>query len=84
MRRVSEMLPDSTRYVVVITKADKNVKGPNKTNTGKVSKDVVNLLRKTMEANGVGTAPVILTSAETKLGRDEVWNYLRLAAETRN
>jgi len=81
MKRVSEVLPPYTRYVVVLTKSDKNVKGPNKTNTGKVSIDVMKSLRTTMETNGVGSAPVVLTSAETKLGRDEVWNYLRLAAE---
>lgn len=81
MRKVSKSLPPYTRYVVVLTKADKNVKGPNKTNVGKVSIDVMRKLRKTMKANGVGHAPVVLTSSETKLGRDEVWNYLRLAAE---
>ena len=81
MKKVAQVLPPYTRYVVVLTKADKNVKGPNKTNIGKVSNDVMKNLKKTMEANGVGHAPVILTSAETKLGRDEVWNYLRLAAE---
>ena len=81
MKRVSSILPPYTRYVIVLTKADKNVKGPNKTNIGKVSVDIMNNLRKTMEANNVGDAPVILTSSETKLGRDEVWNYLRLAAE---
>jgi len=81
MKKVSEVLPPYTRYVVVLTKSDKNVKGPNKTNTGKVSIDVMESLGKTMKANGVGSAPVVMTSAETKLGRDAVWNYLRLAAE---
>jgi ribosome biogenesis GTP-binding protein YsxC/EngB len=81
MQRVANVLPPYTRYVVALTKADKNVKGPNKTNTGKVSREVMKTLLQTMEANGVGTAPVILTSAETKLGRDKVWKYLRLAAE---
>jgi hypothetical protein len=27
------------------------------------------------------TKPVIVSSTETKLGRDAVWSYLRLAAE---
>lgn len=81
MRQVAKVLPSYTRYVVVLTKTDKNVKGPNKTNTGKVSVDVMNALRSIMAEDGVGTAPVILTSAETKLGRDEMWKYLRLAAE---
>lgn len=36
-----------------------------------------------MKANGVGNAPVLLTSSETKLGRDDLWRYLRLAAEAK-
>lgn len=81
MKQVSESLPKNVAYVVVLTKADKNVKGSSKKNPGKVSKDVQNSLRETMKANGVGNVPVILTSAETNLGRDDMWRFLRLAAE---
>lgn len=70
------------KYVVVLTKADKNVKDAGKKRgSGKVSKDVMKTLRETMRRCGVGKAPVILTSASTKLGRDDIWRYLKLAAE---
>lgn len=81
MLKMGEILPDSVKYVVVLTKADKNVKGPNSRNTGKVPEVVMDSVKKAMVENGVGNAPIILTSAETKLGRDQMWKYLRLAAE---
>lgn len=81
MKKVGEILPKKATYVVVMTKADKNVKKSSTKNPGKVSKDVVSALRDTMNANKVGNSPIILTSSETKLGRDDLWRYLRLAAE---
>ena len=81
MKQVSENLPKNVSYVVVLTKADKNVKGSSKKNPGKVSNDVMYNLRETMKSNGVGSAPVLVTSSESKLGRDQMWRYLRLAAE---
>jgi GTP-binding protein len=81
MRQVSENLQKNVAYVIVLTKADKNVKGASTKNPGKVSQDVSRIVRETMKANGVGNAPVILTSASTKLGRDEIWRFLRRAAE---
>lgn len=83
MKQVGENLPANVAYVVVLTKADKNVKGSNPKNNkaGKVSKDVMNKLREVMHENGVGKAPVLLTSSENKLGRDDIWRYLRRAAE---
>mmetsp|Transcript_33149 Transcript_33149/g.48644 ORF Transcript_33149/g.48644 Transcript_33149/m.48644 type:complete len:519 (-) Transcript_33149:272-1828(-) len=81
MREVGESLPKKASYVVVLTKADKNVKGASSKNQGRVARDVMENLRQTMKENGVGNAPVILTSSETKLGRDDVWRYLSLAAE---
>ena len=81
MRQVADSLPKNVAYVVVLTKADKNVKGASKKRPGQVSKDVMNLLRETMRENKVGNAPVIVTSAETKLGRDDLWRYLKHAAE---
>lgn len=77
MRQVSENLSSKTNYVVVLTKADKNIKGTR----GKVSRKVMESLRQAMNENGVGKRPVILSSKETKLGRDDLWRYLRLAAE---
>jgi GTP-binding protein len=81
MKNVAESLPKNVAYVVVLTKADKNVKLASRKHPGKVSIDVMNSLRETMRASKVGNAPVIVTSAETKLGRDDLWRYLRLAAE---
>ena len=81
MKQVGDTLAKSVKYVVVLTKADKNVKGPSTKNSGKVARGTLEIVRETMKANGVGNAPVLLTSAETKLGRDDLWRYLRLAAE---
>jgi ribosome biogenesis GTP-binding protein YsxC/EngB len=81
MKQISEDKPPHVQYVIVLTKADKNVKGAAATNTGKVSRDVMKKVQTTMEENGVAKAPVILSSAQTKLGRNEIWKYLRRAAE---
>mmetsp|Transcript_241 Transcript_241/g.432 ORF Transcript_241/g.432 Transcript_241/m.432 type:complete len:571 (+) Transcript_241:130-1842(+) len=81
MKQVGEQKPKGVQYVIVLTKADKNIKGPNTTNSGKVQKKVLDKLRIAAKENGVGTAPILLTSAETKLGRDDMWRYMRLAAE---
>lgn len=81
MKQASKSLPKNTAYVIVLTKADKNAKGNTKKNRGKVADQVMNDLRDIMRANGVGDAPVLVTSAESKLGRDSMWRYLRLAAE---
>ena len=81
MAQIGNTLPKGVKYVVVLTKADKNVKGPSSQNSGKVSKSVLNKVREAMKANGVGNAPTILTSAQTKLGRDSIWRYMSLAAE---
>mmetsp|Transcript_4307 Transcript_4307/g.4865 ORF Transcript_4307/g.4865 Transcript_4307/m.4865 type:complete len:605 (+) Transcript_4307:76-1890(+) len=83
MKQVGESLAANVAYVVVLTKADKNAKGSlkNSAGKGKVSQKVMDDLRKIMHENNVGNAPVILTSAESKLGRDDIWRYLRRAAE---
>merc|ERR1711935_8079 len=85
MKQVGETLSSNVAYVIVLTKADKNVKGNSAKNgsnkPGKVSIDVMNKLREAMRENNVGKAPVLLSSAENKLGRDDVWRYLRRAAE---
>ena len=83
MAQVGETLPKNVKYVVVLTKADKNVKGPSTKNSGKVARGTLEIVRDTMKANGVGNAPVLLTSSETKLGRDDLWRYLRLASEAK-
>jgi GTP-binding protein len=81
MKQMGEILPKAVKYVVVLTKSDKNVKGPSPKNSGKVSESVMNAVRDALKENGVKKAPILLTSAETKLGRDEMWKYMRLAAE---
>ena len=74
---------NNAKYVIVLTKGDKNVKNASsQKNPGKVTDSVRDKLVETMKANKVGYAPIVLTSAETRLGRDEVWKYLRLAAES--
>ncbi|GMH82123.1 hypothetical protein TrVE_jg12985 [Triparma verrucosa] len=62
-------------YVIILTKADKN----DSTGRGKVSKTVMESVRNAMRENGVGSRPIITTSAETKYGRDGVWTYLKEA-----
>jgi len=81
MRKMADTLPKHAQYVVVITKADKNVKGPSKKNKGRVPSNILTAIRKSMQENGVGKAPTLLTSAETNLGRDDMWRYMRFAAE---
>lgn len=74
---------NNAKYVIILTKADKNVKGASsQKNPGRVTETVQTKLIETMKANKVGFAPIVLTSSETRLGRDEVWKYLRLAAES--
>uniref|UniRef100_A0A7R9WZ35 EngB-type G domain-containing protein n=1 Tax=Craspedostauros australis TaxID=1486917 RepID=A0A7R9WZ35_9STRA len=81
MQQVATSLPKNVAYVVVLTKADKNVKKSSKHKPGKVSADILTSVRETMKRCKVGNSPIILTSAETKLGRDDIWRYLKLAAE---
>eukprot|EP00903_Cladosiphon_okamuranus_P009791 g9308.t1 len=65
-------LPNTARYVVVLTKADKS----DNSVSGQVLDGVVSALREA----GVSRTPVVLTSSSSKLGRDGMWRYLRLAA----
>ena len=82
MAQVASTLPKSASYVVVLTKADKNVKGRAKRNSGKISSRVMQKVKETMKDNGVSSAPIVLTSSESKFGRDKIWRYLKLAAES--
>jgi len=63
------------------TLSKKKNKNNSKKRSGKVSQDFLKSLRTTMNECGIAKAPVIVTSAETRLGRDDMWRYLRLAAE---
>ncbi|KAG5177130.1 P-loop containing nucleoside triphosphate hydrolase protein, partial [Tribonema minus] len=69
-------LPSYARYVIVLTKADKQ----DNTVSAGVMAATITALREA----GVENAPVVITSAETKLGRDAMWRYLRLAALDRS
>jgi GTP-binding protein len=92
MQMVSQSLASSVsqkkaavQYVIVLTKADKNAKVGSAAGKlgGKVTPRVMDSLKQVMKDSGVPShVPVVLTSAETKLGRDEMWKYLRLAAES--
>jgi GTP-binding protein EngB required for normal cell division len=81
MSQISETKPNNVQYVIVLTKADKNVKGASTGNGGKVSSAILDKVRKAAQENNIGNVPILLTSAETKLGRDDMWRYMRLAAE---
>ena len=81
MKQMSENLRKGVTYAIVLTKADKN--GKNKEGKkGQVSKKVMEKLRQSMSQAKVGDSPVILTSSETKLGRDDIWRYLKHAAQS--
>jgi len=88
MKQISDNLPASSasaKYVVVLTKADKNIKGgaAAKESGGRVSRSVMDALKETMKESGIDVkrVPVVITSGQTKLGRDQMWKFLRLAAE---
>lgn len=91
MQQLANDLPngkDKVSYVVVLTKADKNVKGVassasggNSQKAGKVPRAVMQQLRDVMNDSGLSKVPVIQSSSETKLGRDDLWRYLKHAAE---
>jgi GTP-binding protein len=98
MKQIAGTLQDrgnDVSYVILLTKADKNVKGsrikttappmtrPSTGSGGKVSKSVLLALQNTMQDCGINrrTTPIVLSSAETRLGRDDIWRYLQRAAE---
>ena len=80
MKQVEENIPPTAKYVIVLTKADKNSKGAPENYSGKVSNDVMSKLRQVMGETLQHDVPVVLTSAESKFGRDKMWSYLRRAA----
>jgi GTP-binding protein len=82
MQKVKFTLPSHARYVVVLTKADKNTKRDSTTNAGAVSSKVLNAVNHAMQQNSLSGCAVLVTSAKNKLGRDSVWQYLRRAAES--
>lgn len=80
MKQMGEIKPGWVQYVVVLTKADKNVKVATTKNSGKVSTGVLENVRSALNAANLGGTPILLTSSETKLGRDDMWRYMSLAA----
>jgi Predicted GTPase len=52
MRQISESKPNSVQYVIVLTKADKNVKGASTGNGGKVSSAILEKVRKVLASEG--------------------------------
>lgn len=64
--------PPGVQYVIILTKADKK--------DGKVSPSLKQQVADALDAHQLKeTTPVLVTSAVNRLGRDEVWRYLRLA-----
>jgi len=89
-RIMDQIRGTKAKYVIVLTKTDKKSKGPTTPSTDNQNfvnsnaaaiQKTLNQLRITMNKQGVGNAPVLLTSSETKLGRDALWSYMRLAAD---
>jgi GTP-binding protein len=86
MNQMSRSLSKTVTYVIVLTKADKTLKGSmlaiSATDpVSSVSRKILDQVRSTMKSQGIENAPVVLTSAESKLGRDALWSYMRLAAD---
>jgi GTP-binding protein EngB required for normal cell division len=75
MRQCADAFRGSkVEYVVVLTKADKNgSKG--------VDSEVAKGVREVMKECGVGGRPLLITSSTTKLGRDEMWRFLKTCCE---
>ena len=76
MSEIGSVVREKISYVIVSTKSDKNGSG-----AGRVSNSVMDSLRVAMQNADIKNSPVLLTSAETKLGRDDIWRYLKKAAE---
>eukprot|EP00934_Nitzschia_sp_Nitz4_P004213 Nitzschia sp. Nitz4//scaffold70_size99833//67444//69394//NITZ4_004602-RA/size99833-snap-gene-0.135-mRNA-1//1//CDS//3329557156//4203//frame0 len=82
MRFVSENLRKGVAYVIVLTKADKNVNKVSKVeHSGAIKGDIMTKLKDQMKENGVAKAWILITSARTRLGRLDLWRYLRHAAQ---
>ncbi|KAM3567782.1 hypothetical protein VYU27_010078, partial [Nannochloropsis oceanica] len=72
MQAMRTSLRPGVQYVVILTKADKK--------DGKVSPLLQQQVADALDSFDLKeTTPVIATSAVNRLGRDEVWRYLRLA-----
>lgn len=75
MRMLAEAQFDGV-YVVILTKMDKLDKQ-------KVKASVVNNVKVALCENGwPNKTPIVPTSAQTKLGRDQVWRYLQQALKS--
>ena len=75
--RIMSEIGSVVRDVIVLTKSDKNAGAGE----GRVSNSVMDSLRVAMKNANIKNSLVLLTSAETKLGRDDIWRYLKMAAE---
>lgn len=75
---MSEMskLRGAFRYVVVLTKMDKIDKQ-------KVSRKVLDTTRNALVKCGCGSdVPIVSTSAQSRLGREEMWRHLQMGLQT--
>lgn len=72
MQRISQSRFEGN-HVIALTKVDKLDKQ-------RVKQSMMDKMRATLIRNGCSSdTPILLTSASSKLGRDEVWRYLRRA-----
>ncbi|KAA8499116.1 putative GTP-binding protein EngB [Porphyridium purpureum] len=62
-------------YVIVLTKMDK-------TSKGRAKPRVVQSTRDLLEKNGLQGVPIVSTSSETRLGRDDMWRILSRAIKS--
>lgn len=79
-----KLVADSPRpltYVMVLTKADKKDSAAAEKSMG--LKRSIEALRGKLASNGLNpsTTPIVLTSSVSRLGRDHMWRFLRLAAD---
>lgn len=67
------ILRGAFKYILVLTKMDK-------TGKQKAKQTIIDATRAALVRNGCAEdIPMVLTSAQTKLGRDEMWRHLRAA-----
>jgi GTP-binding protein EngB required for normal cell division len=81
LMRLVAKCPRPLTYVIVLTKADKKDSAAAEKSLG--LKRSVESVRAKLAENGLSptATPVLLTSSVSRLGRDHMWRFLRLAAD---
>jgi GTP-binding protein EngB required for normal cell division len=81
LMRLVAKCPRPLTYVIVLTKADKKDSAAAEKSLG--LKRSLESVRAKLAENGLSptATPVLLTSSVSRLGRDHMWRFLRLAAD---